>query len=222
MFNDQEHNVYLEHILVALSQSQTVVKILFWRSQNQVTKRFHFQVHFGYFENFVGTRRCFYGRTHKKELVEVYNFDFKDVRSTWTQLSQLLPEKISPVPSFKLIKYRNDEPVEIFEESQSDYITLRPYFCKPYPHRLNLNGVFTDIIDVEGPELFRRNIFKSDGVILPIKVSRIRNNPDGGLLTMKVPFTLILTIVRFIPTSVTIPVVKKPFQFIGTLPHSLK
>ena len=179
MFNDQEHNVYLEHILVALSQSQTVVKILFEEVKTKSPSDFIFRFTLVILKILLGHGDVSTAEL-TKELVEVYNFDFKDVRSTWTQLSQLLPEKISPVPSFKLIKYRNDEPVEIFEESQSDYITLRPYFCKPYPHRLNLNGVFTDIIDVEGPELFRRNIFKSDGVILPIKVSRIRNNPDGG------------------------------------------
>lgn len=179
MFIDQEHNVYLEHILVAISQNQTVVKILFEEVKTKSPSDFIFRFTLVILKILLGHGDVATAAL-TKELIEVYNFDFKDVRSTWTQLSQLLPEKISPIPSFKLIKYRNDEPVEIFEESQSDYITLRPYFCKPYPHGLNLNGVFTDIIDVEGPELFRRNIFKSDGVILPLKVSRIRNDLSGG------------------------------------------
>ena len=180
LFIDNPRITYLEHVLVSLSCNPAIIKVLFEEAKTKSPSDLIFKLSVVILKIISGHSNISIAAL-SDELKQNHNFTFRDIQGTWMDLARLLPEKISPIPHFKLVKYVKDEPVEMFTEANGDHVKLKPHKIKLYPNNINVNGIFYDSVDSESSDITLRSIFKSEGIVLPIGVNRFHHDPERGV-----------------------------------------
>lgn len=174
LFSTVDRNIVLELILMAYASNAKAVRVLFEASRSMVPTDLSFKFALVILRMLSGHLGIDVSAL-SKELIETYQVDFSDISLAWRQISQLLPQEISPHPSLKLISYENDEPISIGSIPKCDFYSVKPFKNVACPSHLKLSGPAYDLGEATG---YRRNILNSDGIILPIPVTRYAMNAE--------------------------------------------
>lgn len=116
----------------------------------------------------------------KRELVETHKVSLNNYYEVSAKVSELLPEDISPSPETKVIKYHLDEPMAIVNPPKSANPHVLPHRSVAIPKDLVFNGLVCDHKESEDGEYYRRSVFRSQGIVLPLFIARLIKAKSPG------------------------------------------
>ena len=172
LFSKDDRNTVLEPILMAFAFHPKAVIKLFESARTKSPNDFEFKFALTVLRILIG-HMAVNTKELTRDLIENYQIDFSDFATVWRRVSQLLSQEISPSPDLKIVSYKDDEPMTIENIPNCDCYSLKPFKNLKCPRQLKFTGAAYDLIEDRNENLVRRNILKSDGVILSIPVTRL-------------------------------------------------